>query len=33
MPRKRTENGQEPRTAGTGRVVEIKGVVIDVVFT
>jgi len=33
MPRQRTEDGQEARTAGTGRVVEIKGVVIDAVFT
>jgi F-type H+-transporting ATPase subunit beta len=33
MPRKRTENGQEARTEDVGRVVEIKGVVIDAVFT
>ena len=33
MPRQRTENGQEAGTRGTGSVVEIKGVVIDAVFT
>ncbi|HKG09088.1 MAG TPA: F0F1 ATP synthase subunit beta [Gaiellaceae bacterium] len=33
MPRQRTENGQDAGTRGTGSVVEIKGVVIDAVFT
>jgi F-type H+/Na+-transporting ATPase subunit beta len=33
MPRQRTENGQEARTEKVGRVVEIRGVVIDAVFT
>ncbi|HKH30743.1 MAG TPA: F0F1 ATP synthase subunit beta [Gaiellaceae bacterium] len=33
MPSQRTENGQEAGTRGTGSVVEIKGVVIDAVFT
>ena len=32
MPRKRTENGQEPRGDNVGKVIEIKGVVIDAVF-
>src|SRR5215217_7915085 len=33
MPRQRTENSQDAGTRGTGSVVEIKGVVIDAVFT
>jgi F-type H+-transporting ATPase subunit beta len=33
MPRKRTQNGRKPRTDNVGRIVEIKGVVIDAVFT
>jgi F-type H+/Na+-transporting ATPase subunit beta len=32
MPRKRTENGQKKGTDDVGKVLEIKGVVIDVVF-
>jgi F-type H+-transporting ATPase subunit beta len=32
MPRKRTENGQETSDANVGKVIEIKGVVIDAVF-
>jgi F-type H+/Na+-transporting ATPase subunit beta len=33
MPRKRTENGQKTSTDSLGKVIEIKGVVIDAVFT
>jgi F-type H+/Na+-transporting ATPase subunit beta len=33
MPRKRTENGQNASGDNVGKVVEIKGVVIDAVFT
>jgi F-type H+/Na+-transporting ATPase subunit beta len=33
MPRKRTENGQSAGTGDAGRVIEIRGVVIDAVFT
>jgi F-type H+/Na+-transporting ATPase subunit beta len=33
MPRQRTENGQTAGTDNVGRVVEIRGVVIDAVFT
>ena len=33
MPRKRTENGQETSSESVGKVIEIKGVVIDAVFT
>jgi F-type H+/Na+-transporting ATPase subunit beta len=32
MPRQRTENGQETGTDNVGRVIEIRGVVIDAVF-
>ena len=32
MPRKRTENGQGTSSDNVGKVVEIKGVVIDAVF-
>ena len=32
MPRKRSENGQKARSDNVGKVIEIKGVVIDAVF-
>ncbi len=32
MPRKRSENGQKARSENVGKVIEIKGVVIDAVF-
>ena len=32
MPRKRSENGQKARSENVGKLIEIKGVVIDAVF-